>query len=760
MECLSVVSQFGRSRDDAGNWFGCDNSHPLFHYVLEDAYLRRNPHAAMMDPKRQVLTPANPQVFPRSRGQKRYHSFEHGGHFTSACSLMIYRDDLLFGGGRPRHALVCEPVHNLVQHLVVREKGTSFDVSRAEGEEGIDFLASEDPWFRPVMVRAGPDGAVWVVDMYRYMIEHPDWLPEEGKEELEPYYRDGADRGRIYRVYASGRKPRAAPRLDRMSVDERVGALGHASGWVRDMAHQMLVWTDAGAGAPRLREMMRSHETPVARLGALCVLGTAGQLSAELIEGAMGDPDPAVRRWAVRWAEEPGKRLPGLVAAAAKLVNDPDPQVRLQLACSLGQWHGEAAGEALAQLAGDAGKDPYMAAAVVSSAVAHFDAVAKAVGAAERPAAGLWDGLMSTAMALERRDAIAGLLKPVIRGESLEQMQALARWHEALAAKGTSAEKLAAKTPDDPLAEQIRWLPRAYAKAREALGDPSRVSFHAVAAGLVGREEAFWASDREVLAALLSPQAPADVQAAAVKAIARMGDRAGANSTPSVLLRAWRGHSPALRAAVVDALVARAAWTMELLEAVRNGRIAAVEIDAARRERLLKHSSAEVKARAREVLEGDLGSDRRGVVAGHRSVLELKGAAGRGLKPFTVHCATCHRVGDVGQDLGPNLASVRGWTAEAVLTAILDPDKAVEPRYVSYTATLRGGAQVFGIVTAESAGSIKLKGLDGQEVTVLRADVASLESSGRSLMPLGLESAMSRQEIADVIEFVRRGGAE
>ena len=766
MELLSGVSQFGRSRDDAGNWFGCDNSHPLFHYVLEDAYLRRNPHAAVIDPKRQVLTPANPKVFPRSRGQKRYHSFEHGGHFTSACSLMIYRDDLLFEGqgtgdggqAKGMHAFVCEPVHNLVQHQVLGEKGTSFEVARAQGEENIDFLASEDPWFRPVMVRAGPDGALWVVDMYRYMIEHPDWLPEEGKKELEPYYRDGAERGRIYRVYPSGKRPRSVPRLDRMSAAELVEALDHPSGWVRDAAQQMLVERNADGVERWLEETARSHEQGVARLHALCVLGVVGKLPAGVIERALGDADAAVRRWALRWAEQPGRQSPELVAPAAKLATDADVQVRLQLACSLGQWESSAAAEALARLVAE--DDPYIRAAVVSSAIPHFEAVVKACANA-LPAGGLWDGLMATAMGLERRSAMAALLGAVIGVESVEQMQALARWLDMLAAKGLTPEKLAAKAPEDELAGQIRRLPTAYAAARKVLRDPTRLGISGSAAAvLLGCEATLWEADREVLSALLSPQAPGEVQAAAVKAVARMGDKAGFATAPAVLLRGWKGHSPALRAGIVDALVARPEWAVELLGAVEDGRVSVVEIDTARRERLLKHSSAQVKAKAKGVFGGGPSSSREQVVAEHRPVLELKGDAKRGLKPFTVHCATCHRVGGVGQDLGPNLASVRAWTAEAMLTAILDPDKAVEPRYVSYTATLKGGAQVFGIVTAEAAGSIKLKGLDGQEVAVLRSDLASLESSGRSLMPLGLESAMSRQEIADVIEYVRRGGSE
>ena len=115
----SGPSQYGRSRDDWGHWFGVQNSHPLWHYVLADQNIRRNPHFAPPDPKHQVVTPTNPPVYPASKLQKRYHSFSQSGRFTSACSPMIYRDDFLFDRGSEQHAFTCEPFHNLVQHNLI-----------------------------------------------------------------------------------------------------------------------------------------------------------------------------------------------------------------------------------------------------------------------------------------------------------------------------------------------------------------------------------------------------------------------------------------------------------------------------------------------------------------------------------------------------------------------------------------------------------------------------------------------------------------
>ncbi len=159
LEPQSGPSQFGRNRDDWGHWFGTQNIRPLWHYVLDDHYLRRNPHNAAPDPTKLVVVPLSPKVWPASPQEKRYHSFNEAGHFTSACSGMIYRDDLLFPRGDygAENAFSCEPFHNLVQRNVLAADGVSFAARRAVGEEASEFFASEDRWCRPVMTRTGPE---------------------------------------------------------------------------------------------------------------------------------------------------------------------------------------------------------------------------------------------------------------------------------------------------------------------------------------------------------------------------------------------------------------------------------------------------------------------------------------------------------------------------------------------------------------------------------------------------------------------------
>ncbi|WP_075088495.1 PVC-type heme-binding CxxCH protein [Verrucomicrobium spinosum] len=198
LEPLSGPAQFGRNRDEWGRWFGVQNSNPIWHYALEDRHLQRNPHVAPPSPK-VLLTEPNARVYPVSSPEQRFHSFDQAGRFTSACSAQLWRCPLM-GASAPgvEQAMVCEPFHNLVQHLELAPEGPSFKARQVMAGKH-DFFASEDRWCRPVMVRTGPDGALWVADMYRYMIEHPQWLPDSGKNALLPHYRKGDDKGRIYR---------------------------------------------------------------------------------------------------------------------------------------------------------------------------------------------------------------------------------------------------------------------------------------------------------------------------------------------------------------------------------------------------------------------------------------------------------------------------------------------------------------------------------------------------------------------------------
>lgn len=754
LDIQSGQSEFGRDRDDWGNWFGCDNSHPLFYFALDDDYTRRNAHVPYPDPRLQVILPANPQVFPASRPQKRYYN-DQLGYVTSACSSTIYRDQMLFPGESNQHVFVCEPAYNLVHHEVMHEEGVGFRAGRPKGEEKREFIASEDQWFRPVMVRTGPDGALWVVDMYRYMIEHPDWLPPQGKEELKPFYRDGEDRGRIYRIFPKGRRPGPLPGIDKLSTEDLVKAMDTSNGTLRDMVQKQLVWRNDREAIEPLRKLAAGARDAAVRLQAVYTLDLLGGLTSEMIATSLHDPQPQIRRAAIQLAEPRAGEAPALVDAAIKLTGDPDAKVRVQLACTLGTWGSAQAGKALGNLASTAGDDPYLCAAVMSSAGKHFASIVNAVSHCDHPLAEpLFGQMIIMAAATDNRPALAALVAPALdssaEGFTSLQYAAIERLLDTLASRELTIARAA--RDHDELGNQLAKLGQTFESAREVLKDDDKpVELRSAAAGLLGREPAEVAADLDRLSAHLTPQTPPDLQTAVVRAIAHTGD----SRVPQILINNWASHSPQVRSAVIDRLTARSAWAIQLLEAIRSGAVSRNDLDAAHRQRLLEHAVNDVKSLAREVLGSPPDASRDQVVQKYQDALNLSSDAQRGQKLFLQNCAVCHHKGPIGNDIGPNLDSVIGWRGDALLVAILDPSRQVEPQYLAYTITLNDGDGVYGIITSESGSSVTLKGLDGKPRTLLRSQVKSLTCTNRSLMPDGFESALDKQAIADVIRFLQ-----
>ncbi|HEY6227153.1 MAG TPA: PVC-type heme-binding CxxCH protein, partial [Verrucomicrobiae bacterium] len=540
----SGPSQFGRNRDDWGHWFGTQNSHPLWHYVLADRYIRRNPHVAAPDPTVQVMTPSNPKVFPVSLPEKRYHSFDQAGHFTSGCSGTIYRDDLLFPATE-MHAFACEPFHNLVHHEMLTDDAVSFSAHRTPSEQSSEFFASEDSWTRPVMIRTGPDGALWVVDMYRYMIEHPDWLPAEGKEELLPFYREGDDKGRIYRVVPTQAPRRKIASLEKLSASDLVKALDSSNEWQRDKAQQLLLWRADKAAVQSLKNLAQQSPNALARLHALCALDGLNALAPELLEPALKDPDTGIRENALRLAET--RYTPAVMKAAAALVNDPSAKVRLQLACILGEWKTREAGETLAKLAINDHSSPFMVAALMSSAVPHLETLVARVN--ERHALQVFsEPLFTTALGLNRRDLVAKLLEPIFEQNDFARYTSFLR---LLDRRKSSVEDLIRAAQDDSLSKQLRNANALFLEAKRVAAAQSNQRFDALV--LLTRDAPNRERAMDLLAKEIKPAASVETQRAVISAIADTGEP----NVPELLLRDWGNHGPESRGATMEALLRR-----------------------------------------------------------------------------------------------------------------------------------------------------------------------------------------------------------
>jgi len=742
MDPQSGPSQYGRVRDDWGHWFGVQNSHPLWHYILADHNIRRNPHYAPPDPKHQVVTPTNPPVYPASKLQKRYHSFTQSGRFTSACSPLIYRDDLLFERGPQQHAFTCEPFHNLVQHNLISHDGVSFKATRDPAEGKTDFFASEDRWCRPVMARTGPDGGLWVVDMYRYMIEHPQWLPENGQNELRPWFRAGEGQGRIYRVVPSDQTPRPVMNLAGRSMTELIAMLESSNGWQRDMAQRMLVRGDYQKAVPALEKLLHTSQQPLARLHALWALQGLGKLSEEILERALSDRHPEVRRNGLRITSMIKVDIERLVP----LIDDPDPKVRLELASSLGNHDQPAAASALGELMAANSENRYLlAAAMTSLNPRNVSGVLTAlVASSTRPE--LVRELIGQAVAMGDAETIQRVMEVVCSSkQTLADHQHFTSL--AIALDGLESRKWPIRRVSDDARSRIA---RSIQLAREcAMDQAANAGARAAAVHLLGREVQKRVSDFALMGQLLNARSPAMVQQQVVSRLAQIGKP----EVATLLLQGWQSHSPELRKLILAAIVSRPEWSENLRAHVQSGTISASELTVPIRQRLLADSKN--AGSWNQLFAAKVATDRADVLSRFKPAIKLDGNAKRGGVLFEKLCINCHNVKSEGHRVGPQLASITNKTKDALLASIIDPSAVVDASYFNYSILAADGRTYSGKLETETATSITLLAAEGKRTTVLRDDIEMLKASRKSLMPDGLEQDLGLQDVSDLIQYVQ-----
>ncbi|MSU24907.1 MAG: c-type cytochrome [Opitutus sp.] len=753
LELLIGQSQYGRSRDDWGNWFGCNNSNPLWHYALEEHYLRRNPH--LVPPNAVVTVGASAgaaRVFPASETFARFNDPHGFNHFTSACSPAIYRDELL-GAEMAGNIFVCEPVHNLVHREQVRAVGASFVGERAAGEKESEFFASADLWSRFTAARAGPDGGLYIADMYRLVIEHPQWIPAEWQKRIGDL-RAGEDQGRIYRVRPAGGSLRAVPRLDRADAGGLVAALESPSGVVRDLAQQQLLWREVRGAAAGLEKISVESPRPATRAQALWALRGIGELKSAVVVRAMSDAHPGVRRQAVRLSEAWATRAPVLLAAVVARADDPDAGVRQQTGYTLGEWKEPAAGEALARLLRRE-SDRFVKAAALSSALPH----AETLMAALQREGGVDNALLvEVATVTENAKALASLLTAIAgrreAGDWPAAFRSLAQLLDWLQRNNQTLAQLQ-RTADEPMKRALAGTDELFVAARRMANDANGATADRVAAvRILGRNRAGQDEDFELLAGLLGPHVPADVQVAAVTALGRMNRP----TVPERVLAGWRSHGAAVRSAVIELVTSRVAWSLALLDRVEADPTMLAQIDPAQKQRMTHHIDAKLADRATRVFQAGIDPNRQAAIDRMlAAVKNQRGDPAKGGAVFAQNCRTCHAFGATGGgQIGPDLAVVNDRTAPYLVTHILDPNRAVEDRYMMYAATLLDGRSLAGMLVTEAGNSLTLRGLDGAEHVILRNELRLFVSSGRSLMPEGLEAALTPAAMADLIAFLAR----
>lgn len=740
MEPATGLTQQGRVHDDWGNQFGGNNSLLIDHYPFPDHYARRNPRVAAPSPA--VYLPReedSTRVFPASETLDRYNHPESANRVTSACSPLIYRDDLL-GESFRGNAFVCEPVHNLIRRIVLKPDGVSFAGTRAADEQDSEFLASTDHWFRPVQVLTGPDGGLWVVDMSRFVIEHPRWISPDRLATID--VRAGDRQGRIYRVVPIDRQPRLPANFLKMTDAELAEAMDSPNGTTRDLVQRLIVHRGGTGSKPTLERLARSATHPEARAQALGALDGIKGLSPETLRAALDDPSPGVRKLAVRLAEPFLDQDESIAGRVLGMVDEPEITVRLQLGLSLGEWDDPRAGQALSALAIRDSADSWVRAAVLSSAVRHAPEILAAVVGREGSNAFI-EPLVAT---------MAGSGDPATVHKALEILGTVGAgppesWRLAAVARLLDSA-------GDPRLRNDPAVIGLVQKARGLADDPSQSpEARETALRLVARDPNQAADDSALLGRLLGTSQPLGVQRGAIEAIGRLPATLG---TKAIVDR-WSGLGPVVRSAALDLLLSRSESSEALLGAIERGSLGASTIDPTHRQQLIKSDAPSLRARALATFSGLAIGPRNAVLDRYRTAKGKASDLVNGRRVFEKVCAACHKLGELGHEVGPDLAALTDTSFEALLTAILDPNREVDARHAVYTAALKDGRVLNGLVVSETASGLTLKRQEGQTDVVLRVDLEELKTTGQSLMPEGMENDLTPSDVSDVIGFVARG---
>lgn len=757
-------AQYGMSYDDWGRKYGCSNSDHLQHWIHEEPDSGLNPAAPLPAGRRSIaadggaaevfrISPDEPWRIIRTRWRVSGAvpgAMEGGGrvsgYFTGATGTTVYRGDA-YGAAFQNNTFTGDAGGQLAHRKILSPSpdGVGMSGARPGDETQSEFAASRDTWVRVVNFANAPDGCLYLLDMYREVIEHPWSIPDEIKRHLD--LNSGNDRGRIWRITPASGRPQRGGKVDLASADDAllVATLGHPNGWHRDTACRLLVERAPRAAQAPLIQTLRTHPDSRARLAALNVLRRLGWLDAHSLRAALEDPAPPVRAralWTLR-RDGPPASPEIFQPALAALANDSDPRVRFELALTAarsGDAHDALGLEAsLGTLAVKDHAHPWNGPALLS---AHPAVLTRAV---------LPAFLRDRALALAASDFVSKLMEtaplalaPAACAPLLDfalQDGGQTDWLRALDAGLHKKNSSLAEIDRDG-----RLKSRLDAASREAATGTTAQKQRAI--GLLSL--ASFAQLTPALKACIQPGTDPSLHANAIAAAARFPGPEPARW----LLEAFRSTAGPGNAAAFTALSAKPERMELLLQALEEGSLPASQLSATQIESLVHAGDRKVAQRATKALASVLPPSREEVAKRYAAAADLNGNTTNGQTLFEQRCAACHRAGAKGHAVGPDLVTVKNRGRAGILDAIIHPNREVAAQYAVFEVRTKDGGSRMGILIDDNATSLTLRMPGGIDSTLQRSEVAGSSSTGRSLMPEGLEAGLSVENMADLLTYI------
>ena len=721
------------------------------------------------------------------------------GGYTAGAGHALYTARAFPQQWWNRTAFVCGPTGHLVGTFVLRRDGANY-----ASTSPVNLLASDDEWSAPIMAEVGPDGAVWVLDWYNYIVQHnptPQGF-ETGKGNA--YVSDLRDKkhGRIYRVVATdaqaGRESSADDVLHdysslKVASDaELVEILQHPSMLWRLQAQRLLLERRASETVPALLQLLSDSSVDAAGLnvGAIHALHTLNGLGAivadQTVRNAVADalhhPSNGVRRNAVSVLPASAEGLKLILADAGVLLNDSDDQVRLQTILRIADMPlSESAGQLVAEIARTA-QDPVIVDAATSAAAAHALPYLASVSGQPAPGSNIRisrqiaehisrgnpsaSDLEQVVASLQSADGavvdavLDGLTSGIPTGFEVKTTAAFDSLLVSLLRKGNSGTK----------SRLVRLATQCGTSALDAHAEEIVKSLLNTVADVKSDDEARVAAARDVVGFRADDEHVAQqiVDQLTAQTTPQLGTRfletLRLSQTPAageIVVEKLPGLTPGLKSAAIGTLLSRPEWVKALLTGIETHVVELSDLSLDQKQALRSFPDNQLQRQAEKLLAmgGGLPDANRDKVL--KSLLHLANREGNvesGVEMFKKHCSKCHMHGEIGKAIGPNLTGMAVHPKAELLTHIIDPSRSVEGNFRIYTVVRKDGRVANGMLAAETRTSITLIDTEAKEISIQRDDIEELLASRKSLMPEGFEKQATEDDIANLLQFLTNKG--
>ena len=746
--CEGGGNTFGVEIDAQGRIFSGHNGGDTrgFHY-MQGAYLRKgfDKHGPL----------SNPYTFGY------FDAIQHAKVERFTHNFIIYEGGAL-GAAHAGKLFGVEPLQGRIVESEVTPLGSTFktvDLQRP--------VTSRDPWFRPVDIKTGPDGAIYICDWYVRELAHSRTYDQL---QLGPV---DLNRGRIYRLRAKDSRPAAAVDLGRLEKSQLVQGLKNENKWVRQTVQRLLSDRRDAEIVPGLRRQLDTEQGQHA-LELLWALHGSGGLDEATALHLLDHKDPFVRLWTARLM---GDANHVSIEMARKLVQvaerEPNVEVRAQLACTAKRLPAAddlAIVRTLLDHEADA-TDPRQPLLLWWAIEAKADTDRDAVLALFRESP-FWDRAIVKEHILPRlmrRYAQTGARKDLLTCATIFDLSPTPEHSKKLMAGFEAAFK---GRPLSGLPQELVTAMRRHGVGSVALalrgGDQSAME---TALKVLADEKAPAQTRLEYVTILGEVKAPASVPAllrlvettrdeplrkAALGALSPYDDARIAPQVVAVFPKLGKDA----QSAALSLLASRAAAAAALVAAVEKGDIArtAVPLEVVRKIKLFDAHDLPTRA-------GNLwGSAGRETTAEMTKKIERlatlvnegkSGSPYEGRTVFAMSCGACHLLHGTGGQVGPDLTKFKRDDVAALLLSVVNPNAEIREGYESFLITTRDGRVVTGFLVEQDPQMVVLRGLDGQNIPLARADVQEMKAAGVSLMPEGLLDALTEQQVRDLFAYLR-----